>query len=170
MRIRIIEKPPSVDITLREWNNIVKQAWGKVGFLWFKEMRPKHFTRAAYKEYGYQPRQGELGTRQLRQRGFRSSYTGQKLRKFGHTNPLVYSGTSLRRSRSGRITATSKGVRITLPTNALNLRRTAQHPDMAAELRTISETEVRRIELFLKTYIEHLLRTSGAPRLTVVAA
>lgn len=96
------------DIVRRELNNITRGAWHLVGIKWHRDFRPKHFTHAGAREYGYQPRQG--------------SYTRQKLHKHGHTRPLEYSGQSRRRTSIRDVRATSQKVRIVMNAPALNLR------------------------------------------------
>jgi hypothetical protein len=93
-----------------DWVRLMAYAWEQVGRKWHLEMRPKHFTKQGALEYYYEPRQGEqTGTSGKR---FWSSYTGRKLKKFGHTLPLVWSGETRAASGTAKITATSRGVRI----------------------------------------------------------
>ena len=80
----------------RALNAVIKKTNEDLLWHWHTKYLPKHFTRAAYREYGYMPRQGEPGypfvDKKGRKIGFKKSYTGKKLREKGHTNPYVYSG------------------------------------------------------------------------------
>lgn len=83
----------------RAINNVVKKTNEDLLWKWHSQYLPKHFTRAAYKEYGYMPRQGEPGypflDKKGRKIGFKKSYTGRKLAAKGHTNPFVWSGATM---------------------------------------------------------------------------
>ena len=83
----------------RAINAVIKQTNEDLLWQWHTKYLPKHFTRAAYREYGYMPRQGEPGYPFLdskgRKIGFKKSYTGRKLAKYGHTNPFVYTGRTM---------------------------------------------------------------------------
>lgn len=83
----------------RAVNAVIKQTNEDLLWQWHTKYLPKHFTRAAYREYGYMPRQGEPGYPFLdskgRKIGFKKSYTGRKLAKYGHTNPFVYTGRTM---------------------------------------------------------------------------
>ena len=127
----------------RDWNKLIKFTFRKLGEFWPSKMRPKHFTKAGAKEYDYTPRAGEdlpFGTR-----AFWRSYTGQKLRKYGHTLPLVYSGLSMEQTHRRDIRATSKGVRIVMHAPALNFRHPKSEVDMRAEMTRVSGREETQI-------------------------
>jgi hypothetical protein len=140
----------------REMNRILKECWSLIGQLWHREMRPKHFTHAGAREYGYTPRSGESA--RPCSKGFRRSYTGRKLRKFGHTLPLVYTGTSRGLTRTGNITATSKGVRIAMHAPALNLRPKGGTINLYDEMTRISQREKGWIERNFHSLVESKLK------------
>ena len=131
--------PGSLNLRQREWNALVREAWRQVGVMWHREIMRKHFSRQAYAEYDYAPRQGESGRPDPR--GFRRSYTGQKLKMMGHTNPMVYTGESQRRAQSARIHAVAtrnrSGVDVILNTPALNFGR-GKRVDMPVEMKRFS--------------------------------
>jgi len=130
-------------LAVREVNTIKRRAFFGGGVQWHKQFRPKHFTRAGASEYGYAPRSGERGN--TPRGGFRRSYTGRKLKQFGHTRPLEFSGEAkaLTRMRDVRATATRKRsrVRVVLHANKLNWRNPDSEINMADELRRISAAE-----------------------------
>lgn len=124
-------------VTPRRLRPIMRQRqitmFGKLGAYWHRYFRPKHFTQAGAVEYGYQLR--------------KVKYTHRKLRKFGHANPLVFTGESRELARMKDIRATSKGVKIVMPAvRKLNFRPKSGTIHMADELRTISAREVRTLE------------------------
>lgn len=119
-----------------------REAWATTGQYWHKHMRPKHFTKQGAAEYGYLKRKGEgqEGTK-----FYHRSYTGRKLRKFGHTNPMVYTGESLQMSRMRDVRSTGKGARVVMHTPKLNLRHPKSRIRMPLELRIISRGEAKEL-------------------------
>jgi hypothetical protein len=130
-------------------NAAAKEAWPDAGEHWFGEIRPKHFTPEGAREYGYHKRKGEnqSGAR------FDRSYTGRKLKKFGHTNPLEYSGESKRRTEQGRVSATSRGARVVMNAPALNFKHPKSRIVMRAELAAISRGDAEDVgRVFDRSY------------------
>lgn len=136
-------------LTGREWNDIHRDAAEFAARFWHTHFRPLHFKNSATRRYGYQFRQGEnlQGAK-----GFRRSYTGQKLQQKGHTRPLVWSGDSERFTQILNIRATAKGgqygtARATVIMNAptLNLRSSPSSPNMRQELTTVIPEELDEI-------------------------
>ena len=74
---------------------------------------PKHFTAAGAEEYKYMARKGDKMPRGTKR--FNRSYVGRKLKKYGHTRPLEFSGTSKRLTRVRDVRVTSKRGRLILP-------------------------------------------------------
>jgi hypothetical protein len=108
-------------------NDILRDEYAEMGTWWWRNYRPKHFTRAGAIEYGYTPRTARYETR--------------KRRKFGHTNPLVWTGESKAASQNARIQATAKNVKVVMQMPRLNWRSRPTAPDMARDMRTVSERE-----------------------------
>lgn len=129
-------------LTKSAFNEMKRETFREMGELWHREMRPKHFTHAGAREYGYAPRKGEAGNRH--RKGFKRSYTGIKLRLVGHTRPLEFSGEGRRLSRIQDIRVTSKRVRVILP-RKFNFRNPHSRVNMREELTTISEREEREL-------------------------
>ena len=140
----------------REFNRIVKEAWGELGVLWHRKMRPKHFTKAGAQEYGYTPRKGEGGN--IGRKGFAKSYTGRKLRRFGHARPLEYSGETKALTRVRDVRATSKGARVVMRANKLNFRNPHSRINMRREMTTVSKKEERHLVEVFNGVIEGKLR------------
>lgn len=127
---------PGVGLKRRELNVIMKRAWYYIGVYWHRFFRPKHFTQAGAREYGYKPRRGQRGS------GFglfKESYTGRKLKKWGHTNPLVWKGLARDLTAIQDVRPTSKGVRIVMgAAQKLNWRHPKSDIYMAEEMRRVS--------------------------------
>jgi len=153
--------PSDLALSKREWNRLKKLAWEEVGKIRHAKLRPKHFTKAGAREYDYKPRSGEAGSGH----GFRQSYTDRKLKRWGHTDPLVWSGETRELSSRGNIAATGNGVRLTYP----SLRKLNQFKpksksgieiDMIEEFQTVSQEEreiiaqlwIVQMERFLRSY------------------
>jgi hypothetical protein len=90
-----------------------KEAWIQAGTMFHLKFRDERFTAAHGKKAGYAKRKGEeSGTAG---KAFWKSYTGQKLKKWHHKNPLQWSGETRARVRAATITAT--GTRYLNPTS-----------------------------------------------------
>jgi len=155
-RIKYDGFPPRVP--RREINDVIRACLTRMGETWHRAYRPKHFTRAGAKEYGYTPRKGEG----LHGRAFWKSYMGRKQRQKRHQRPLVWSGESELRSRVRDVRATSKRVRIVLRTPTLNYRNKHSKINMAEEMRTVSRKEEQALtHMFDLQLSEGLRRLSG---------
>jgi len=135
---------PGKSLTAAQMKAMILEAWTIVGERWHRELRPKHFTTAGAREYGYSPRKGDTGN--AGSKGFWRSYTGRKQRTFGHTRPLVWSGELEQLSRARRIEAraftTRSRVRVIMPlASKANWRNPHSQIDMRAELTTVSPGE-----------------------------
>lgn len=116
-------------------NTFIKPMYEQMGKHWMVNIRPKHFTHAGAREYGYEPRSGEKKSG----KSFKRSYTGRKLRKKGHTRPLEYSGELKRDSGFSRFSHGVGRMRILLPrARKANFRHPKSNIDMRAELTAIS--------------------------------
>lgn len=124
-------------IAKRKLPRILKEAFRLTLSFWHKSMRPKHFTKAGATEYGYDKRSGERGSG----RAFKGSYTQKKLRKFGHTKPLVYTGESMNLSRIRDVRSTSKGGRVVMRVPTFNRRPKGKKRSMREEMTQVSVKE-----------------------------
>lgn len=142
----------------RAWNDIHRDAAKFAGIYWHTHFRPLHFKNLATRRYGYQFRQGE---NMQGAKGFRRTYTGQKLRKFGHTRPLVFTGTSERLTEIEDVRATATGgqfgsakATVVMHARALNFRPYAHSPDMRKELTTVIPEELEEIGQAVQIFLE----------------
>lgn len=139
-------------IARKQLRPILKAAWAATGAFWHREYRPRHFTLAGARKYGYTPRSGEQSG--LSKGQFFRSYTGRKLKKKHHRLPLVWSGRSRSRTALRDVRSTSKGARVVLHANALNYRNPHSKINMREEVRTISPDEERRLVAELDAEIQ----------------
>jgi len=153
-KIKYIGPVPGVTLTQREMLAIIRDAWHDVGVHWHRAQRPKHFTRAGAREYGYLPRKGEPGN--PHPKGFWSSYMGRKQRLMRHQRPLEFSGELKNLSRVRRIltsaTSNKSRLRIQMPAaRKANFRHPRSRINMRAELTTVSPREATEdVRLFTR--------------------
>jgi hypothetical protein len=149
----------------KSWTAAVREGWRAAGELWHEQFRPKHFTHAGAREYGYLPRKGERGNEE----GFRRSYTGRKLHKFGHTYPLVYTGESMRLTRMQDVRPTSKGVRVVYRAYKFNFRHPRSRIRMREEFTRISRREERDIRRAIDNRLQaEMNKARGGESVTVI--
>ena len=141
-------------LTKQEFRNgILKPAWKQVGEMFHREMLPIRFTEQAKALLGYAHRKGEEpGTSTKR---FFRSYTGRKLKKFGHRKPLVWSGESRRdATRIADVRATSNGVKVVLHARKLNYRNRYSSIYMNEEVRRIATSEYPKLQRELERAVQ----------------
>lgn len=127
-------------LSVSEWRKVSKVGWSAAGDFWHEEILPRHFTHAGAREYSYQKR-----TR---------AYEVRKVKRYGHSRPLEYSGDLKRavlRSREVRTVGDNSkragAVRIKLrgPRYLFQYRKDAKQPDKARELSAVSPKDGDRI-------------------------
>ncbi|WP_160149732.1 hypothetical protein [Roseiconus lacunae] len=115
-------------------------------------MRLKRFTHQHARDAGYAPRRG---AEMEGEKGFSQTYTGKKLRRHGHTLPLVYSGETKAATEHVRVdvvsaVVTGEGeagtVRLEYP-KAIGFRRrpTGSDVNMLEEFTKLLATEEREL-------------------------
>ena len=112
----------------------VKAALGVEGLNWHRHTLRRHFEESAAAIYRYQKRSPK--------------HIAEKLRRFGHRRPLVFSGAmSAQITRMARIVPSSKGVRVNMtgPRYLYMKRRDQKQPDKAAEITATTKSEERTI-------------------------
>ena len=131
-------------LSKRQGHELTRRTFNDLGIYWHKKLRLKHFTHAGAREYKYTPRSGEqypFGSKK-----FWASYTGRKKRRFGHTNPLQYTGLSKRLTRLRIVRPTRNGVKVVLRARAFNFRNSHSRINMRKEATTISDREIPLLE------------------------
>jgi hypothetical protein len=141
--ITITERGATPRILKSELNRVTRACLEQVANYWHRHFRAKHFTAAGAREYGYAKRRGEeLGQGS---KAFWHSYTGRKLRKYGHKRPLVLSGVSEALTLMRDVRVTGKRARVVLHAPALNFRNPYSQINMREEMMRVSEAEARTL-------------------------
>lgn len=170
--ITLTKNGPTPKLVQRELNNIHREAARTMGQVWAARFRAKHFTNAASAEYGYTPRQGESG--RPHPKGFRRSYTGRKLKQFGHTRPLVKTGESEAQTRAPRIVATATRseakVRVIMNAPGFNRRYAGSPIDMRKELTTVTEREGQELAREAGFFLQFVFSKLRQSERTTIAA
>lgn len=148
-------------LTTRQINGVVRDAMEDVGKRWRSRYLPEHFKNSATSKYGYAKRKGESGST----RRFRGSYTQRKLKKYGHTRPLEFSGKGKREALQNEniqafATSRSARVEIRLP-QKFNFRHPLSQVRMADEIRATTASELRDLEAFLTKKIDKRSTIAG---------
>lgn len=125
---------------MRDLNQVMREAWQKVGILYHRKMLPKRFTRE--------------GAHELHYRGRTPRYMRRKKFLKGHDLPFVWSGFTRDASKLQDIrpysTGGQGGVHIVTHTRVLNFQ-----PELLEEFTSISDAERREIEQLLQAEIEY---------------
>lgn len=129
LKIEIRDRGPTPRGMRKILNASMKESWFETGAEFHAENSDKRFTHAHATAAGYAPRS--------------RNYERRKLKKFGHTNPLEYSGTARRLSRVADVTSTGKSVTIRYRgLRVFNFKNPKMRADMAKEFTTILPSEV----------------------------
>jgi hypothetical protein len=151
-------------LSQRDRNDSLREAMVAVGLRHRRRNLPKHFTKLAYQLYRYAPRAGDPGNTR---KSFRGSYQGRKLRLFGHTLPLVFTGELRKLTLYGlrTVNATaSRGeatVKIRLP-NKANFKNPNSKVHPLKELQAVNGAELVDLERFAGEELERQWRRRGA--------
>ncbi len=142
--------------TPRGMANAAKEARQKanlsVAEFWREKLFPKHFTTQGAQEYGYQPRTAK--------------YQARKFRRFGHSNPLTYTGESKENTMSQYVIKVSPNrleVRMPSP-RAWNLSRRANMPNLREEALKASDSDLEILaKVAFKTFKETMDKSGSRP-------
>lgn len=144
------------EVGRREYGKATKAAFEAAGRLWHQKFRPKHFTKAGAREYGYAPR-----TR---------AYTERKFKKFGHRLPLVFTGETRNLARNRKIKATGKMMRVIINAPRLNEPgRGKRKINMRDEMTRVSTRERRAMVNLFAQVFDRRLKASSTTRVKRVA-
>jgi len=125
-------------LSKRGMNRVLRAAYGRIGQVWVDQMLPKHFTKKGAAEYNYAPRAGEQYARGSK--AYKRSYTGNKERRRGHTDPLVWSGKTRDQAKSAASRPSNTKIRIHLPVGHL-YKNPKSRTDPRDEILRVSEAE-----------------------------
>jgi hypothetical protein len=111
----------------------LKTSWYNAGKFFHLNLRDKRFSKEHAMKAGYTLRKGEAsgtGTKD-----FFRSYTGRKLKKFGHTRPLEFTGETRAAVRTASISSTSNGGKVAYSgAKKFNYRNPFSNPTMNLNL------------------------------------
>lgn len=137
-------------------NKALKQAWFDSARYFHDRFRDKRFTVEHARAAGYAPRKGEQSG--LSAKAFFKSYTGIKFKRFGHKNPLEFSGETRKAVRSYvSLSSTSKGGKASYPgARVFNFKNRYSDPalNMNLEFRTILPNEAKEIASVIDAYMD----------------
>lgn len=152
-RITIKERGAVPRRMMKAHNAAAKTAWFSAGKLFHEAMRDARFTAEHARKAGYDKRKGEESG--IDTKAFFRSYTGRKIRKWGHRRPLEWSGETRRKVRYANINNTSKGCRVAYPgASKLNFRPKGGRINMADEFRRLLPTEIDKLAAGFDTSYE----------------
>lgn len=98
-------------------------------------------------------------------------YTAGKVRRFGHSRPMEYTGRARRLSRTARVTSTSKGSKLAYPgLRVFNFRHPNSEVNLLEEFTTILPEEANRVADHIDHTIDRELNgASPASSTTVIS-
>lgn len=125
-----------------------KPSWDETGQMFHLRHRPDRFTEDHAKEAGYLRR--------------KAKYTKQKFQKFGHRNPLEWSGELKRQTQTAGIkvrqgTGTigqQGGVEVVYKARAFNLRNKNTQINMRDEFQRLTDREAQLIGMYFTVRFE----------------
>lgn len=131
----ITERGFTAKLAKRKLNDINRNAVYETGEYWHEHFRLKHFTKEGAAEYHYAPRA----------RG----YMIYKAKKWGHQNPLVFSGDTRTQSNVQTIHAVASAgnatARVVLHCPTLNLIPKGGHINLRDEMTRVSVAEADKL-------------------------
>jgi hypothetical protein len=140
----------SIRLAKSKLREINKSMGEEVGEYWRKHFLPKHFTPAGAREYGYTPRN--------------VAYMIQKAKKWGHRNPLEWSGESKRQAlmlgdvRTTGTTSAKTRVRVVLHTPKLNFIPKGGTINMRDEITRVTQAEADKLAQVATDSVERQMR------------
>lgn len=144
MIIRVRERGPVPRRLRKVYTEASKVSWVAAGTWWHVNRRDLRFSVSHGMKAGYEKRKGEQSG--MSRRGFFASYTGRKLRRWGHRRPLEFSGETRRLVRTASITSTSNSTRVAYPgARKFNFRNPRSTIRMADEFRRLTSDEPKMI-------------------------
>lgn len=134
----------------RRINGMKKVAWAGAAELFHTQMRDKRFTQAHARAAGY-------ANRSL-------AYQRRKRKKWGHNNPLQWSGRTRRDVRMARISSTSNSARVAYSgARVLNFRNPKSQTNPAKEFATITQREANEIARRMDSILDEKLAADNQP-------
>ncbi len=147
------------DATAKEFRRAIKPSLKEAVELWHQDITPLHFHPSAFFRYKgpdtYQPR------------NFR--YNQRKYKRFGHRNPLQYSG-QLKREvlRESRVSGTAKSATLVMrgPKYLFQFKLGGDDHDKAKELTAVHPQELKRLSDFVVKRVGERIKRLRITRVT----
>lgn len=127
-----------------ELNKVVADTYAEMVMQWHTEFREKHFGEGAYVEYGYARRS--------------KRYQDSKFKKYGHRNPLQFSGESRRLSGFYKLKKSRNGARVSMPVRAFNFKPKGFAGNMREEFTRTSKRELAAYGVTARRYLRQRLK------------
>lgn len=154
--LKIRERGPTPRKLAKVMTAAKKKSFFDGAVYFHSDLRESRFTQAHATKAGYTPR--------------KRSYLVQKLRKFGHTRPLEYSGQARKASRVANITSTSRGFRIRYPgVRAFNYLNKHTQVNMVTEFTTVLPDEVNKVAEHIDRTLDQALNSQGETTVTTLS-
>lgn len=142
----IRERGPTPRNLRKAFNAASKQAWYETGVEFHQKFRDERFTQRHATLAGYTQR--------------KRSYTMRKFKKYGHTRPLEFSGTTRRLVRSATISSTSKGNSVRYPgARVFNFKHPKSDVNMVQEFTKVTQQEADQLAGFYDRQLDQRLDT-----------
>ncbi len=158
--MEIHPKARPAGMSKRDFNAAMKAMYLELGRHWKETYLPIHFTAKGARRYRYTPRAGH-GLNLAGKVG-RGSYLSTKKRYKGHTDPLVWSGTSRDMALSqSRVTSNRFRAAVAIRAPALNFKRQRRDGtaiDMTEEVKAITQTEAKEMARFAGRFLRKKLK------------
>lgn len=142
----------------------LKEAWIDAARYFHDRMRDRRFSIEHAKAAGYAPRKGS--DEPIGSKAFWRSYTGRKLKKYGHMRPLEFSGKTRAAMKSYvSLSSTSKGGKAAYPgARAFNYKNPNSDPSMNLnlEFRKILPGEADELAKIIDAKIDDLFNVRVA--------
>lgn len=116
----------------KAYNAASKESWHEAGVYFHTHFRDQRFTHRHATAAGY--------TKRKRQ------YEMRKLKKYGHTRPLEFTGRTRRAVRAATISSTSSGAKVRYPgARVFNFRNPKSQVNMLLEFTSVTQEEANEL-------------------------
>jgi len=134
----------------RRLNGMKNNSWVDAATLFHVEMRDRRFTHAHATAAGYTKRSRK--------------YEKRKLKKWGHTYPLQFTGKTRRDVRAAQISTTSNGAKVAYAgARVFNFRNPKSQVNMAVEFTTILPSEANELASEFDKSLDKQLAADNTP-------
>lgn len=135
VKIDVIDRGPTPRGMKKVIGNAMKETWQEAAIEFHARFSDDRFTNRHATAAGYAPRS--------------KNYTRRKLKEFGHTRPMEFSGTARRLSRTANVTSTSKTATLRYPgLRVFNFKHPKQRADLREEFTKVLPEEAQHTARF----------------------